>query len=94
VTIILISHDMAEVAAIADQLYILHQGRLVMEGSPRSVFAQSEQIKHWDLSTPSLHRLFAILRQQGIAMPESVLNVDEACDFLQEWKQKKQLPDG
>lgn len=94
VTIILISHDMAEVAAISDQLYILHRGKLVMEGTPRSVFAQSERLQHWDLAAPSLHTLFAILRQQGIAIPESVLNVDEAYNFLQAWKNQKQLPDG
>jgi energy-coupling factor transport system ATP-binding protein len=94
VTIILISHDMAEVAAIADQLYILHRGKLVMAGPPRSVFAQSEQLQQWDLAAPSLHTLFALLRQQGIAIPESVLNVDEASDFLQTWKHQKQLPDG
>ena len=94
VTIILISHDMAEVAAIADHIYILHQGKLVMEGPPRSVFAQSEQLTSWGLAAPSLHALFAILRRHGIDIPESVLTVDEASDFLQAWRQKKQLPDG
>ncbi|GCF11681.1 energy-coupling factor transporter ATPase [Dictyobacter arantiisoli] len=95
VTTILVSHDMAEVAAIADGLYVLHHGKLVMQGTPASVFAQSEQLRRWDLAAPPLHELLAALRQRGIALPEDVMSVEDAFHFLQQTqKQKqKQLPD-
>jgi ABC-type cobalt transport system, ATPase component len=83
VTTILISHDMAEVAAIADRLYVLHHGKLVLEGTPDNVFAQSEQLHRWDLAAPPLHELLAALRRRGIAVPNDVMSVDEAFTFLQ-----------
>ncbi|GCE24560.1 energy-coupling factor transporter ATP-binding protein EcfA [Dictyobacter alpinus] len=86
VTIILVSHDMAEVAAMADWLYILHQGNLVQQGTPRTIFAESGQLHAWDLAVPPLHALLEELRQLGIAVSKDLLTVDEAFTFLQKWK--------
>jgi len=36
-TILLVSHDMSEVAALAERILVLHQGQLVMQGSPREL---------------------------------------------------------
>ncbi|GCE21070.1 energy-coupling factor transporter ATPase [Dictyobacter kobayashii] len=88
VTIVLVSHDMSEVASMANWLYVLHQGHLVMQGTPRQVFAQSEQLQNWDLAVPPLHALLADLRRQGIALPTDILTVDEAFAFLQAHRQK------
>jgi energy-coupling factor transport system ATP-binding protein len=82
VTIVLVSHDMAEVAALADWLCVLHQGNLVMHGSPRWIFAQSDQLRKWGLAAPPLSELLALLRQQGMAIPEETLTLDEAFALL------------
>ncbi len=91
VTIVLISHDMSEVATMADWLFVLHQGELVMQGTPRDVFAQSEILNKWSLAVPQLHVLLTMLRQQGMHIPENVFTLDEAFAFL-EHALKKQLP--
>jgi phospholipid/cholesterol/gamma-HCH transport system ATP-binding protein len=41
VTSIIISHDMAQVARLAEHLYVLDQGRLVAEGPPRELWSES-----------------------------------------------------
>lgn len=82
VTIVMVSHDMAEVATMADWLFVLHQGELVMQGTPRDVFTQSELLSTWSLAVPPLHALLALLRQQGMQIPESVCTLDEAFAFL------------
>ena len=91
VTIVLVSHDMAEVAAVADWLFVLHQGELVMQGTPRDVFAQGELLSRWSLAVPQLHALLTLLRQQGMDIPESIFTLDEAFSFL-EHTLRKQLP--
>ncbi|GCE06887.1 energy-coupling factor transporter ATPase [Dictyobacter aurantiacus] len=88
VTIILVSHDMSEVASMAGWLYVLHHGRIVMQGEPRHVFARGEQLREWDLAVPPLHDLLTHLRRQGIALPVEISTVDEAFDFLQAHRQK------
>ncbi len=84
VTIVLVSHDMAEVAALADQLFMLRDGQLVMQGEPRAVFSQGEALRAWGLAVPPLSALLSLLRQQGLPMPEDTLTLDEAFDAIQE----------
>lgn len=84
VTIVLVSHDMAEVATLADKLYVLHDGRLVMQGEPRSIFAQGETLRAWGLAAPPLNELLSLLRKGGMALPDEVSTLDEAFDALQE----------
>jgi energy-coupling factor transport system ATP-binding protein len=82
VTIVLVSHDMAEVAALADKVFVLHQGQLVMQGTPRTVFARSEQLNRWGLTVPPLAELLTLLRKRGMTIPEKILTVDEAFTWL------------
>ncbi len=83
VTIILVSHDMSEVAALADWLCVLHNGHLVTQGPPRSIFTQGDTLRTWGLATPPLSELLALLRQHGIAIPPEVFTLDEAFEVLQ-----------
>lgn len=82
VTIVLVSHDMTEVAMMADRLFVLHQGRLVMQGEPREVFAQGEALRAWGLAAPPLNELLALLRRGGMALPDGVSTLDEAYDAI------------
>ncbi|GAC1378578.1 MAG: energy-coupling factor transporter ATPase [Ktedonobacteraceae bacterium] len=83
VTIILVSHDMAEVAALASWLYVLHNGQLVLHGPPRTIFTQNEALRKWGLVEPPLSELLTLLRKQGLDIPENVLTLDEAFTALQ-----------
>ncbi len=84
VTIILVSHDMNEVAMLADMLFVLHNGQLVMHGTPRVLFAQSEKLYQWGLAPPPLSELLTLLRKQGMAIPEDILTLDEAFNVLKD----------
>jgi energy-coupling factor transport system ATP-binding protein len=82
VTVVLVSHDMAEVAALADHLFVLHEGRLVLQGTPRALFAQAERLREWGLAAPPLSELLALLRRRGVPVPPDVLTLDEAVAAL------------
>ena len=83
VTVVLVSHDMAEVATLADRLFVLHEGRLVMQGEPRNVFAQGETLRTWGLAAPPLSDLLSLLRKGGMILPDEISTLDEAFDSLQ-----------
>ncbi len=83
VTIVLVSHDMTEVAALANWLCVLHNGRLVMQGMPRTVLAQGGALRAWGLAEPPLSELLMLLRKQGLDIPEETLTLDEAFAALQ-----------
>jgi energy-coupling factor transport system ATP-binding protein len=84
VTIILVSHDMTEVATLADQLFVLHDGRLVLQGTPRSIFTESERLRQCGLVAPPLGELLALLRVQGLAVPPEIFTLDEAFLWLRD----------
>lgn len=84
VTIVLVSHDMAEVATLADMLFVLHEGRLVAQGTPRSIFAKTEQLHEWGLAAPPLSAFVSLLRQQGIDLPAEAFTLEEVFALLKE----------
>lgn len=81
-TILLVSHDMGEVAALAEQALALHQGRLVLQGSPRELFGQAHLLTEWGLDVPPLSQVAAILRKQGFSIPAEALSLDEMTHAL------------
>jgi energy-coupling factor transport system ATP-binding protein len=83
VTVILVSHDMSEVALLADRLFVLHDGRLVAQGSPRAIFTQDTLLHAWGLMEPPLSELLILLRKQGMPIPGQVFTIDEAFNVLQ-----------
>ncbi|MDQ6659993.1 MAG: energy-coupling factor transporter ATPase [Chloroflexota bacterium] len=89
VTIVLVSHDMTEVATLADTLFVLHNAHLVLQGSPRHIFAQGELLRKWGLAEPPLSELLTLLRQHGLAIPEDTLTLDEAFDVIKSMKLDK-----
>lgn len=87
VTVVLVSHDMAEVAMLADWLFVLHDGHLVMQGTPRSIFAQGDALRAWGLAAPPLSELLTLLRKKGLAIPDDVFTLEEAFALLQDRSQ-------
>ena len=82
ITVVLVSHDMAEVAALADRLFVLHQGRLVMQGTPREIFAQPAALRDFGLAPPPLSSLLMHLRHRGLQVPGQLMTVDEVVQFF------------
>jgi energy-coupling factor transport system ATP-binding protein len=81
-TVVLVSHDMTEVLALADALFVLHQGRLVLQGTPREIFVQSAVLYDYGLAPPPLSALLLLLRQRGQDVPVDLATVDEVYAFM------------
>lgn len=84
-TVIHITHHMEE-AADADRILVMDGGKLVMDGSPREVFADGEKLKEHALSLPVAAELADMLRKAGLPVKESVLSEDELLEEI--WRLK------
>ena len=82
VTIVLVSHDMTEVATLADVLFVLKDGQLVMQGQPCAIFAQGEALRAAGLAAPPISELLALLRQKGLNIPPEIATLEEAFTLL------------
>ena len=76
VTVILITHYMEEVIH-ADRIFIMDEGKLVMQGTPREIFSQVEKLQELRLDVPQVTRLAHLLRKDGLDIPEGILTRKE-----------------
>jgi energy-coupling factor transport system ATP-binding protein len=83
-TVILVSHDMGEVADLADRVAVMHDGRLVALGPPREIFGRVDDLASWRLAPPPLAELLKILRARGAKIPPDALTLDEVIAALQQ----------
>lgn len=65
-TLVLVSHDMTEVATLADAVFALADGELWLAGKPNEVFAQREAILACGLQPPPLAETLALAREHGL----------------------------
>lgn len=76
VTIILITHYMEEVVD-ADKVFVMDNGRIVMEGTPREIFSQVDTLKKYRLDVPQITLLADELRKSGLPIPAGILTREE-----------------
>ena len=81
ITIMLITHYMEE-ATGADYVYVLKQGRLATEGTPRSVFAGGELLQEWGLELPDITKIAQKLRAKGYSIAADTLTEEELISQL------------
>lgn len=81
ITVILITHYMEEVVN-ADYIYVMEKGKIVMAGTPKTIFAQVEELKKHRLDVPQVTELGHKLRQAGLDIPECILSKKELVDSL------------
>lgn len=65
-TVVLVSHDMVEVSAHADTMFVLAGGKLVLSGPPDEVFRHTEAIAAAGLLPPPLAQTVALARDRGL----------------------------
>ena len=81
ITVILITHYMEEVI-YADKVFVMDQGKITLQGTPREVFSKVERLKELRLDVPQVTLLAHALRQEGFSIPEGVLTKEEFREAL------------
>ena len=68
-TILLVSHSMDDVARYADEVLVLHQGELKLEGTVEEVFSKKEELEEMGLGLPQIRTLLFDLKKKGLEIP-------------------------
>lgn len=76
-TIILVSHNMDDIAAMAGHVLVMDKGRLVMDGTPAQVFARGEELSAIGLSRPAAAEFAQMLVKRGLKLSTNVLTMDD-----------------
>lgn len=75
-TIILITHYMDE-AVQAEKVFIIDDGNIVLEGTPKQVFPQVETLKSYGLDVPQVTETAYELKKMGIEISQDILTIEE-----------------
>ena len=76
-TILLVSHSMDEVARNADRILVLKSAGILMQGTPKEVFARGEELLSAGLDVPQATRIAIALRRRGAAIDPAVYTVED-----------------
>ena len=71
-----------EEAVRRDRVFVMHEGHVVMEGTPKKIFSQVEKLKSYHLDVPQVTELAYELKKEGIMLPSDILTVDEMVNTL------------
>lgn len=87
-TVVYITHFMEE-AAQADRILVMIQGELVMDGTPREVFADVDRLKELGLDVPVASEVAHDLRAAGLPLREDIITDEELGEALCQYNSKE-----
>ena len=83
-TVIIVSHNMDDVARIAERIIVFSHGRVVMDGSAGEVFSRAEELIEIGLDVPHATALAMALKKQGLKLPEGIYTHEQLLSAILE----------
>ena len=83
-TVIIVSHNMDDVARIAERIIVFSHGRVVMDGSAGEVFSRAQELIDIGLDVPHATELAMALRKQGLPLPEGIYTHEQLLSAILE----------
>lgn len=77
-TVIIVSHSMEDVAAVADRILVLNHGTVALQGTVDEVFSHVDDLREMGLNIPQVTMIFSQLNKYGFNLEKSVYTVEQA----------------
>ena len=87
-TIIMINHDMDEVAKYANKVAVFDMGTVQYLLKPQQLFEKQDELVKMGLDIPTLAKLKNYLAKKGIELPDDCITVEKMTEYLAELKAK------
>jgi len=89
-SVVISTHDIDIVPLYCDYAYVMDQGRIMLEGTPKEVFGHRDEIRSVNLRLPRIGHLMEILKEKDDFEFEDIANtISEARKALNDWKKRK-----
>lgn len=77
-TVVMVSHNMDDLANLCDRVAVMSEGKLLMEGTPAEVFSRADELTAVGLATTSPEHFANLLREGGLAVPHEELATEDS----------------
>ena len=81
-SVILVSHNMSDIAKYVDRVLVLDKGTITIDGTPERVFSMVDDLENAGLRTLDIQYLFKKLKTVVPDIDDQITNVDQAADIL------------
>ncbi|MCL2603621.1 MAG: energy-coupling factor transporter ATPase [Defluviitaleaceae bacterium] len=81
-TVIIISHNMDDIARLCGRVIAVSQGKIIADGTPAEVFSQNRILEESGLDIPQVTRVMARLAESNPAIPTGIFTVEDAANVL------------
>lgn len=82
ITIILITHRMDDIAEHVKRVWVMNDGRLVMDDKPEKIFERYDELERYGLRAPEVTYIMEGLKENGVLVPDGVIRKNEAVEVL------------
>ena len=89
-TIIFVSHNMQDIARMAERVVFMHDGRILTDAPPSEAFFADEKMKEAGLAAPPTVALLSRLRQNGLLVEADAFTAEEAAKRIAKAIRKKE----
>jgi cobalt import ATP-binding protein cbiO 2 len=88
--VVFVSHNMKDIAELSDRIIVMNGGKLVMNGSPKEVFARASELKSMGLSVPPVTEiLYEVSEKLGLEF-KPIFEEREAAKYIAEQLKERQ----
>ena len=87
-TVILVTHNMEEIARNVDRIVLFENGSVAMEGTPAHVFSQDEKLAAMGLAAPKAALVARRLQAMGLPVSEGIYTIPQLVNILCQMKRK------
>lgn len=77
-TVILVSHSMEDIAKLVEKVIVLYKGKVHMQGSPKEIYRNAEELVRIGLGVPQIVEVVMELRKNGFYIKDDIITVEEA----------------
>lgn len=81
-TVVFVSHNMEEVAKLADRVYVMADGTDVLSGTPKEIFTDKEKLQRHQIGTPETVQVLYRLTDLGYQVNTDAFSITEAADEI------------
>ncbi|MDR6999741.1 energy-coupling factor transporter ATPase [Neobacillus niacini] len=81
-TVVFVSHNMEEVAMLADRVYVMAGGTDVLTGTPKEIFTDKEKLQLHQIGTPETVQVLYRLTDLGYQVNTDAFSITEAAEEI------------
>lgn len=85
ISIVLVSHNMDDVAKYADRILVMNEGELVLDGVPKKVFHYQDELEQIGLGVPQMtHLIHRLEKATGCRLGDAI-TLEEGLPLIEQW---------